>query len=64
MDVQERCSAELWLTGHVSRSSRIIVVDQYWLYLVEHGYDDQPMRGGFFSDNAVILLADLTTTQR
>ena len=52
MDIQER-SAELWLTGHVSHSSRIIVVDQYWLYLVEHGYNDQPMRGGFFSDKVV-----------
>jgi cellulose synthase/poly-beta-1,6-N-acetylglucosamine synthase-like glycosyltransferase len=52
MDIPER-SAELWLTGHVSHSSRIIVVDQYWLYLVEHGYNDQPMRGGFFSDTVV-----------
>jgi hypothetical protein len=46
-------SAEAWLTRHVSHSSRIIVVDQYWLYLVEHGYNDQPMRGGFFSDKVV-----------
>ena len=52
MDIPER-SAELWLTGHVSHSSRILVVDQYWLYLVEHGYNDQPMRGGFFSDTVV-----------
>ncbi len=52
MDIQER-SAELWLTGRVCHGGRIIVVDQYWLYLVEHGYNDQPMRGGFFSDKVV-----------
>jgi cellulose synthase/poly-beta-1,6-N-acetylglucosamine synthase-like glycosyltransferase len=52
LDIPER-SAELWLTQHVSHSSRIIVVDQYWLYLVEHGSNDQPMRGGFFSDTVV-----------
>jgi cellulose synthase/poly-beta-1,6-N-acetylglucosamine synthase-like glycosyltransferase len=52
MDTPER-SAESWLTRHVSHGSRLLVVDQYWLYLVEHGYNDQPMRGGFFSDTVV-----------
>jgi hypothetical protein len=52
LDAPER-SAEVWLARHVSHSSRVIVGDQYWIYLVEHGFNDQPMRGGFFSDTLV-----------
>jgi cellulose synthase/poly-beta-1,6-N-acetylglucosamine synthase-like glycosyltransferase len=52
LDGPER-AAEQWLTGHVSHGKRIIVTDQYWVYLVEHGFHDQPMEGGFFSDTVV-----------
>ena len=52
LDAPER-SAEAWLARHVSHRSRVIVGDQYWIYLVEHGFNDQPMRGGFFSDTMV-----------
>jgi hypothetical protein len=46
-------AADQWITDHVPRDSRIIVDDEYWVYLIEHGYNDQPMRGGFFSDTVV-----------
>jgi cellulose synthase/poly-beta-1,6-N-acetylglucosamine synthase-like glycosyltransferase len=46
-------AAEQWITDHLPRDKRIIVDDQYWIYLIEHGYNDQPMRGGFFSDTVV-----------
>src|SRR5215469_3677857 len=52
LDGPER-AAELWLTTHVSHDQRLIAGDQYWIYLIEHGYNDQPMRGGFFSDTVV-----------
>jgi hypothetical protein len=52
LDGPER-AAEQWLTTHVSHDQRLIVGDQYWIYLIEHGYNDQPMRGGFFSDTVV-----------
>ena len=46
-------AAEQWIIDHLPRDKRIIVDDQYWIYLIEHGYNDQPMRGGFFSDRVV-----------
>jgi cellulose synthase/poly-beta-1,6-N-acetylglucosamine synthase-like glycosyltransferase len=46
-------AAEQWLVSHVGHDKRIIVTDQYWLYLVEHGFNDQPMKGGFFSASVV-----------
>jgi cellulose synthase/poly-beta-1,6-N-acetylglucosamine synthase-like glycosyltransferase len=46
-------AAEQWLVDHVGREKRLIVTDQYWINLIEHGYDDQPMRGGFFSRTVV-----------
>lgn len=52
LDGPER-AAEHWLVAHVSHSERLIVGDQYWIYLVEHGYDHHPMRGGFFSRTVV-----------
>jgi glycosyltransferase XagB len=46
-------SAEQWLIDHVGHDKRLIVGDQYWIYLIEHGYNDQPMQGGFFSNTVV-----------
>ncbi|MGN6174629.1 MAG: glycosyltransferase, partial [Streptosporangiaceae bacterium] len=38
-------AAEHWLLAHVSHRERLIVGDQYWIYLIAHGYDHHPMRG-------------------
>jgi cellulose synthase/poly-beta-1,6-N-acetylglucosamine synthase-like glycosyltransferase len=46
-------AAEHWLVTHVSHNERLIVGDQYWIYLIEHGFDHHPMRGGFFSRTVV-----------
>ena len=46
-------AAQQWITNHLPRDRRVIVDDQYWIYLIEHGYNDQPVRGGFFSDTVV-----------
>ena len=51
-DVPER-SAERWLIEHVNHKQRLIVGDQYWIFLITHGFNDQPMRGGFFSKTVV-----------
>lgn len=46
-------AAEQWLVSHVGKDQKLIVGDQYWIYLIEHGYNDQPMPGGFFSKTVV-----------
>ncbi len=46
-------ATEQWLVDHVGRDKRLIVGDQYWIYLIEKGYNDQPMQGGFFSKTVV-----------
>jgi 4-amino-4-deoxy-L-arabinose transferase-like glycosyltransferase len=46
-------AAERWLVAHVSHDKRLIVGDEVWVYLIEHGFDAHPMRGGFFSRTVV-----------
>jgi cellulose synthase/poly-beta-1,6-N-acetylglucosamine synthase-like glycosyltransferase len=46
-------AAEQWLVSHVNHDKRVIVTDQYWIYLIDHGFNDRPMEGGFFSDTVV-----------
>lgn len=46
-------ATEQWIVDHLPRDKRIIVDDEYWIYLIENGYNDRPMRGGFFSDTVV-----------
>jgi glycosyltransferase XagB len=46
--------AERWIVDHVGHDKRLIVGDEYWIYLVEHGFDHQPVKGGFFSRKVVI----------
>jgi hypothetical protein len=46
-------AAERWLVDHVGRHQRLIVGDEYWIYLIQHGFDHHPMRGGFFSGTVV-----------
>jgi hypothetical protein len=53
LDGPER-AAQRWLVDNVSHSQRLIVGDEFWIYLIEHGFDHRPMRGGFFSRNVVV----------
>jgi cellulose synthase/poly-beta-1,6-N-acetylglucosamine synthase-like glycosyltransferase len=47
-------AAERWLVDHVGHDKRLIVGDEFWIYLVEHGFDHQPVKGGFFSQKVVV----------
>jgi hypothetical protein len=46
-------AAERWLLHHVGRRQRLIVTDDFWAYLIGHGFDSQPMRGGFNSPTVI-----------
>ncbi len=46
-------AAEKWIVLHIPRDKRLIVSDDFWLYLIEHGHDSAPMRGGFYSRTVV-----------
>ena len=46
-------AAERWLVDHVGHEQRLIVTDDYWIYLIEHGFDSQPVKGGFNSRTVV-----------
>jgi hypothetical protein len=46
-------AAERWILDNVGRDKRLIVGDEFWIYLVEHGFDHSPMEGGFFSRTVV-----------
>ena len=48
-----RRAAERWLADNVGHNERLIVDDGFWIYLIEHGFDHHPMRGGFFSRTVV-----------
>jgi 4-amino-4-deoxy-L-arabinose transferase-like glycosyltransferase len=46
--------AESWLVEHVRHDQRVIVGgDVYWIYLIEHGFDSHPVKGGFYSRTVV-----------
>jgi hypothetical protein len=45
--------AEAWLLRHVGRQQRLIVTDDFWIFLIEHGFDDRPVKGGFNSPTVV-----------
>jgi hypothetical protein len=51
-DAPER-AAQRWLVTHVGHDKKLIVADWLWIYLVEHGFDHQPVKGGFFSRRVV-----------
>jgi 4-amino-4-deoxy-L-arabinose transferase-like glycosyltransferase len=46
-------AAEKWVVAHIGRDERLIVNDEFWVYLIEHGFDAHPMRGGFYSRTVV-----------
>lgn len=52
MDTPE-LEAENWLLHHVGHERRLIVTDDFWVYLIEHGYDSHPVHGGFNSPTVV-----------
>jgi cellulose synthase/poly-beta-1,6-N-acetylglucosamine synthase-like glycosyltransferase len=52
LDAPER-AAQRWLVNNVSHDKRLIVGDEFWIYLIENGFDARPMRGGFFSKTVV-----------
>ena len=53
LDGPER-AAQRWLLDNVGHQERLIVGDEFWIYLVEHGFDHRPMRGGFFSGKVIV----------
>jgi cellulose synthase/poly-beta-1,6-N-acetylglucosamine synthase-like glycosyltransferase len=46
-------AAAVWIVDHLPRDKRIIVDDEFWIYLIDHGYNDQPVIGGFFSKTVI-----------
>jgi glycosyltransferase XagB len=48
-----RRAADRWLVDHVGRTKRLIVTDDVWIYLIEHGFDAHKMKGGFYSRTVV-----------
>jgi cellulose synthase/poly-beta-1,6-N-acetylglucosamine synthase-like glycosyltransferase len=46
-------AAERWLVHHISHTQRLIVTDDFWIYLIEHGFDSDRVRGGFNSRTEV-----------
>jgi cellulose synthase/poly-beta-1,6-N-acetylglucosamine synthase-like glycosyltransferase len=52
LDGPER-AADRWLLLHVGHGQPIIVSDDFWVYLIGHGYDSRPVRGGFNSPTVV-----------
>jgi cellulose synthase/poly-beta-1,6-N-acetylglucosamine synthase-like glycosyltransferase/4-amino-4-deoxy-L-arabinose transferase-like glycosyltransferase len=49
-----RRAAERWLVDNIGRDKRVIVGDEFWIHLIENGFDQRPVRGGFFSRHVVV----------
>jgi cellulose synthase/poly-beta-1,6-N-acetylglucosamine synthase-like glycosyltransferase len=49
-----RRAAERWLVDNIGPDKRLIVGDEFWIHLVQHGFDQSPVRGGFFSRTVVV----------
>jgi hypothetical protein len=52
LDGPERQSKQ-WLVQHVGHEQRLIVTDDLWIYLIEHGFDSHRVKGGFNSRTVV-----------
>jgi cellulose synthase/poly-beta-1,6-N-acetylglucosamine synthase-like glycosyltransferase len=46
-------AAERWLLQNVGHDQRLIVTDEFWVYLITHGFDSHRMRGGFSSRTVI-----------
>jgi 4-amino-4-deoxy-L-arabinose transferase-like glycosyltransferase len=51
-DASQR-AAEEWLVRNIDHTKRLIVDDNTWVYLINHGFDASPVRGGFYSRTVV-----------
>jgi hypothetical protein len=49
-----RRAAERWLVDNIGHDKRLIVGDEFWIHLIENGFDRSPVRGGFFSRRVVV----------
>jgi hypothetical protein len=49
-----RRAAERWLVDNIGHDKRLIVGDEFWIHLVQHGFDQSPVSGGFFSRTVVV----------
>jgi hypothetical protein len=47
-------AAQQWLRRHVGHDKRLIVGDEFWIDLVQHGFDHRPVKGGFFSRRVIV----------
>jgi hypothetical protein len=45
--------AESWIASNIGHDKRIIVHDLQWIYLIDHGFDATPVKGGFYSRTVV-----------
>jgi hypothetical protein len=52
LDGPER-DAERWIVRNIPHDRRLIVTDDFWLYLTQHGFDSHPVSGGFSSRTVV-----------
>jgi hypothetical protein len=50
-------AAQDWLVHNVDHSKRLLVSDDFWIYLIDHGFDARPMKGGFYSSTVVFYWA-------
>jgi hypothetical protein len=48
LDGPQRAALQ-WLVTHIGHEQRLIVTDSVWIYLIEHGFDSHPVKGGFNS---------------
>ena len=46
-------AAEAWLVANVGRDQPIIVTDDFWIYLIEHGFNSRTAAGGLNSRTVV-----------
>ena len=45
--------ADAWLLQHVGKGQRLMVDSNFWIYLIEHGFNADPVSGGFYSRTVV-----------
>jgi hypothetical protein len=46
-------AAQRWIVNHIAHDQPVIVGDEYYVYLIQHGFNSQPVKGGFFSKTVV-----------
>jgi cellulose synthase/poly-beta-1,6-N-acetylglucosamine synthase-like glycosyltransferase len=46
-------AAQRWIIDHIARDQRLIVSDDFYVYLIQHGFNHEPVNGGYFSKTVV-----------